>query len=389
VGVATRQTNDLGRYRIFGLPPGRYLIGAVVGQSVAGVVTADWPGYARTYFPGTPVPDDAQAVELGAVDALNVDFALARERLSRVAGTAYAAAGAPLQGYVSLTQSFRSGALASPPASMHTGDDGSFEFLHLAPGEYILHAATSPPDMSTEGELAAQFVTVNGVDATDLTVRLSPGSTIAGRVTFEGANPPEEIDVRLSAVPADPDFASFIGDPPARADVRDDGTFVMGGINGPRRLQLAQTPPGWRLKAVRVNGADATDGTLVFGTAEQSLRDVEVVLTNRVTELTAVSRSGNGSGVPPDFNVVVFPTDRARWYAGSRFLAYGVANRDGAVSVRGLPPGEYYLAAIDGRAGVGEAEALEDGGVLESLVAGRVTLTEGERRSVSVKVIDR
>ena len=38
-GVTGRQTDDLGRYRVAGLPPGRYLVEAMVGETVAGWVT--------------------------------------------------------------------------------------------------------------------------------------------------------------------------------------------------------------------------------------------------------------------------------------------------------------------------------------------------------------
>lgn len=141
-------------------------------------------------------------------------------------------------------------------------------------------------------------------------------------------------------------------------------------------------------QAVLANGIDVTDAVLVFGTAEQSLRDVEVVLTHRVSTLTVVDDGAKG-GAADDFRVIVFAAEAARRYAGSRYVALGVPGRDGIVSLRGLPPGEYYVAAI-GRNALPERPALE-GDVLESLVASaaRVTLTEGGRRSVSVNVIGR
>jgi hypothetical protein len=120
------------------------------------------------------------------------------------------------------------------------------------------------------------------------------------------------------------------------------------------------------------------------------LRDVEVVLTRRISDLIVMARSANGDAVT-DFKVVMFATDRERWYAASRFLAYEATVRDGAVSVTGLPAGEYYMATIDGRSRIGKAEALEDSAFLESLIADatKVTLVEGEHRALSVRLIDR
>jgi hypothetical protein len=390
-GGPSRQTNDLGRYRVFGLPPGRYVVSAVVGETVPGWQTADWPGYARTYFPSTPVPDEGQTVEVGqGEDRLNVDITLLRGHVARIAGTAYTAAGEPLQGQVSLIQSYRSGAIATPPVSVRTNVGGSFEFLHLGPGEYVLHATGPRANVWTEGAFGARFVTVDGADATGIVMRLSSGSTIEGRLTLEGGDRPDDPDFRLSAVPADPDLAPLLDELPARADIREDLTFEITGLNGPRRLQLTHAPEGWMLKTVLVNGADATDMVLGFGTPAQSLREVEVVLTRRISDLIVVARSANGD-VVTDFKVVVFATDRTRWYAASRFLAYEATLRDGTVRVSGLPPGEYYVATIDGRSRIGKAEALEDSAFLESLVADatKVTLAEGEHRAVSVRLLDR
>ncbi len=54
--ASPRRTDDRGRYRLFGLPPGRYLVGAVVGQLLTDQSTLDIPGYLRTYFPARQIP---------------------------------------------------------------------------------------------------------------------------------------------------------------------------------------------------------------------------------------------------------------------------------------------------------------------------------------------
>lgn len=385
--VTSRQTDDRGRYRIFGLPPGKYVIGAVVGETVPGAQTADWPGYARTYYPGTPTPNEAQLVELGAgQQSLNVDFSLVHGGLARIAGRATLSDGSPLQGVVALMQSARSGAIATSPVHLQTNGDGSFAFERVAPGEYVVQSSTRRSTVSSEGEFAAQFVTVNGTDLTGLAVHLSAGSTIDGKVTFEGGDPPEDPDFHISPVPADPDLASLVDNAPARAEIHDDWTFEVGGINGPRRLQLTQAPEGWALKTIRVGGIDATDTVFPFGTADQSLRDVEVVLTKRLTTLTVTQQGAPRS----DIRVMAFAADAARRYPGSRYMAVGPPARGGEAILKGLPPGEYYVAAL-GFETLAGSSALDEAEFMESLVAGatRVTLTDGESRTVSVKVIER
>jgi len=190
-------------------------------------------------------------------------------------------------------------------------------------------------------------------------------------------------------VPGDPDLTSLADNAPARADIHDDWTFEMSGITGPRRLQLTQAPDGWALKMVRVNGVDATDALLMFGTAEQSLRDVEVVVTNHVTELT-VTDAAAGSASAADFRVIAFATDRARRYEGTRYAALGVPGPRGAVVLRGLPPGDYYVVAM-GRGAQPDTSGSDPQEFLASLAASatKVTLTEGEHRSLRLRVIGR
>src|SRR5918993_5183294 len=98
----TATTNDLGQYRIYGLPPGDYYVSATMRGTQEMVVTEmamvatmvggsqpDSPrsGYAPTYYPGTPNGSEAQklAVAIGQ-EAQNIDFGLLGVRLVKVSG---------------------------------------------------------------------------------------------------------------------------------------------------------------------------------------------------------------------------------------------------------------------------------------------------------------
>ena len=67
-------------------------------------------------------------------------------------------------------------------------------------------------------------------------------------------------------------------------------------------------------------------------------------------------------------------------------VAIGVPERNGTAVLRGLPPGEYYVAAVD-RSMFEEVAGL-DAGSFDLLIAGatRVTLTEGAASPVSEKI---
>jgi hypothetical protein len=387
-GVGPRRTDDLGRYRIYGLLPGEYIVRALVGQLVTASGPAlDLPGYAPTYFPGTSNPNAAKFVAVGLAQQFSgIDFALARAPLVHVTGRAVDAAGNPIQGGLGLLPSRRSASMADISVGARIDRDGTFEFPNVLPGEYVLQAWKSRKNSSTEGEFASQFVAVNDSNVTGLVVRLSAGSTISGRLTLEGASPLKPAEIDLSPIPVDADLSPLLGNPPADADIKADGTFEMAGISGPRRLTLTRAPPGWTLKRVLMDGIDVTDLPIPFGRQDQSIKDVEVVLTDRGGEVSGSLTDSRGR-LLTDYTVVVFATDRERWFLESRFLKHSTPGKGGVFEVRGLPGGDYFVAAVDQL----QMEEWRDPDFLESIVSGatRVTLGDGQRLFVTPKLISR
>jgi len=363
-------------------------VAAGVGQGQPPIGAINLPIYPRTYYPATLSPNEATLVELrDGEDRLNVDITIVKGGTARVAGRVVGSNGEPAAATVSLTPSYRSGAISTGVRSMRA--DGAFAFADVTPGEYVLQAGTARRDTSSEGQFAARFVTVAGVDVSDLTLPMSAGSTISGRFVFDDGDAPATTDgFELSPFGSDRDLISFAGDPVARADVHDDWTFEMSGVSGPRRLQVVHAPDGWTVKAILVNGLDVSDEPIMFGTDDQSLRDVAIVMTSRVSAIAGTVADENGRGSFSDAAVVVFATDRERWYAMSRFIAVADASDDASFAVRALPPAEYYVAAVDKRRFTDVAGETDNPEFLESLVANatRVTLGAGARATVQLRV---
>jgi hypothetical protein len=384
-GASSSGTDDDGRYRIFGLQPGSYIVAAYAGQLVLGQPNvADLPGYATTYFPGTPNPSELRLVAVPASQDLDgVSFSLSRTPTATVSGVAVNSTGEPITGGLVLASSRRSSAVATTPVGARIQRDGSFAFPNVPPGQYVIQAYRGRSRSSVEGEFAAVGVSVNGTDVEGLFVQTSPGSTISGRLTFDGSQTPASRNLELSAVPADADLAPFDGNL-ARADIHNDWTFEMSGISGPRRLRLLRAPRGWGLKQILVNGVDATDTLLQFGSKSQSLTDVEVVLTDRMTEIAGTVADGRGRAVA-DARVVAFALDRDLWYERSRFVKIAASDASGAFTIRDLPSGAYFVSATDRRQTNGDEGQWQDPELLDSLTPGaaRITLSEGQRISVN------
>jgi protocatechuate 3,4-dioxygenase beta subunit len=83
---APRRTDDLGRYRLFGLRSGQYAVSAAVGQIVVTQPSVELPGFGTTYYPGTSDPQAIQFVRVNPSQEVSaVDFSLVRMRSARIA----------------------------------------------------------------------------------------------------------------------------------------------------------------------------------------------------------------------------------------------------------------------------------------------------------------
>jgi carboxypeptidase family protein len=385
-------SDDRGQYRVFGIEPGRYLVRAGPGDRAGllrfGIPTGDEiPGYAPSFFPGTFTAPQAARVDVAPSGSLTgVDFPLVRTAMVTVAGRVFTSDNQPFQGPLKITPRSQRELTAAYSAGAIIYPDGRFEFRDVVPGEYVISSSRGRRS-STEGEFGAVAVTVGAENVTGVILTTSIGSTLGGHLTFDGTPAPRAREVVISTMPTDPDLA------PGRSELASanpdaDGTFALGGITGTRRLRIVRLPAGWAVKSITWNGVDVTDAPLRFGTAAQSTDTLEVLLTNRVTQISGEVTDPSGRRVS-NAAVVAFATDSERWYRGSRFVRYA-ALTGGTFTIQGLPAGEYFLAAV------ARTRDLDDGGwqdrtILDKLSAGaaRVLLGDEQRLAQNLRISSR
>src|SRR5262245_4188108 len=119
------------------------------------------------------------------------------------------------------------------------------------------------------------------------------------------------------------------------------------------------------------------------GHAQQPISSGGGTIAGHVTDARAV---------PIDhYSVIVFSTDRAKWTANPRSIRFAAPSPDGGFEVADLPPGEYWVAAVDAISGNQGGGDWQKPDVLESLAprATRVVLGEHERYLTVLRLIRR
>ena len=374
------QTNDIGEYRLFGLPPGQYYVSATlrtVGMPVE--ASDDRSGYAPTYFPGTANVAEAQRVSVQAGQQVaNINMALAPIRTARVSGTAIAADGRPMSGAMILTMQ-TTGGMTMTSAGNQVRPDGTFRISGLAPGDYQL-VAQAGGLVGGDPDFATADVSVAGADVDDVRLVASKPSRVSGQVVVEG-NPPAfgPTAVSIVARPADPERMMLgIG----RGKVADDWNFELSARPG-RMLLRAIAPQGYAMKMVLLDGEDVTDRAVDIRSG-QDLTGVQVVLSAQVTELNGQVIDDKSQPIR-DYTVIAFADNREKWGYLTRYVDTGRPDQDGRYKVRGLPPGEYLVIAVDAV----EQGEWSDPEYLERIrpKARRVLLGDGETKPLDLKVV--
>jgi hypothetical protein len=287
----------------------------------------------------------------------------------------------------------RSGGIAVEPQRPVMAFDGTFVFANVPPGEYVVQAMRAREQNRGSSEFGAQLVAVSDREPAPLVITTSPGATWIGRTVYEGdglARRVTEQAPSVMPVPVDFDRAPAIGGGTYAGSTSPDGSFSMSGLYGPTRFQLMGRLDAWYLKSITIGGLDVTDTPFDFGSGTQTVTGAEVVISNAGAAISGHVTDASASPVS-NYSVVVFPTDRTKWFVTSRFLRLVRPTQDGSFEVTGLPPGEYYVAATDPIEGNDVSGDWLKSETLDQLSfrATRVTLTERQRLMTVLRLIRR
>jgi hypothetical protein len=431
-------TDDRGEYRAYGLPPGGYLVlvtpgppgsgraggsgvddirpltaaevqqalqAARAGSSSASAArpppslstAAARVNYAPVFHPGVTDVGAAATVTLGlSEERVGVDIAIQFVPTAVVSGVVTPPPGVarPASVRVTLvpagpqTEMLAGAGLRGP--STQTGPDGTYTFAGVAPGAYTVKAGTGTGGRGVAAPVtpalwATADVVVNGRDL-DVPLTLQPGLTINGHVVFEGSRPtPAELQT-LSFMLVPPGSGGMIQTYGGGGHVDAEGHFTFSNLTPDAYQFVTQwaNPSAsgtWSIKSSTANGREAFEAPLRVNANEPL--DWTVTFTDRPTNLVGTFQDRGGRAAT-DYFIIVFPADRQRWTPGSRRVRTMRPATDGTFGGKGLPPGEYFLAAVTDL----EPGEWNDPAFLDQLVrfAVTVTLREGETTTQDLRI---
>lgn len=379
----SQNTDEFGRYRLFHLPPGEYVI--VVrsdGGDFLPLGRGQSFGFVETYYPGTYSRADARRVRVrGGQETAAGDFQLTRARMMTVKGIVLDSHGTPAVSRTFVTLNHRDGGMGSTSIDAQ----GRFSFRSQPPGLYQVIARMQDENGENTLEYVSAALTLADRDLEGVVVSMKPTVNLAGRVVFDTSTAPAIAADALSigAQPKDrsmPYEAVSIHPAVVAADL----TFALRRLAGELVVRPnGRVPNTWFLKAVLLNNHDITDVPTEFR-AEDSGR-LQVVLTTRASELTGNVTDEKGEP-PASCTVVLFGEDKASWFQSSTRFRVTNPGRDGRFSLKGLRAGRYYLIAVPVDRALNSQSV--DAAAIEPLVkdATPLVLGDDEARVVDLKL---
>lgn len=348
VTIADATTDERGEFRLVGLSPGQYYVSAF-DPAFANV--GDKNGqlfYSPTFYPGVVFPDEAARITLEPGTASErIEFKLRLIRPARVAGNistpSEAGVARPLLAAAVIMSPMRNDQFSLFTTTEPTmRPNGDFLFSNVPAGRYRIQARGE-----TEREGITRFalftLPVGGTDVQGIDMSLQPGAVVSGTAEWDserGRRPASTTEIIVRAPMED---GSLFGDA-VTGYVNADDTWTIRGVMAGRHLFRVQgLPEGWELSRVEYEGADITDQPWTF--------DYRQVKSNFRITFTDVQTIVRGWVTPPrrddiqSYAVVAFPVNSVHWRPNSRFIEMTYPDSLGRYEIRGLPAGNYYIAA--------------------------------------------
>lgn len=339
-------TDDRGVYRLFGVPPGRYIVSAGVDTKRGNNGAGNVPHYyALTYHPD--VADDSRATVIEVTsggETTGVDIVLGRSArtYAAIGRIVDAETGRPVPGL-----DFGYGTLqpngTNFSSSLTTGATsnvrGEFRFEGILPGRYAAFATSREQTGWYSEPVAFQ---ISDADASGLEIKVHHGATMNGVVVMEGGSDqggaPKLSDLRFGVYVASQSITSPRSAP---LIIAPDGSFRATGLQPGKATVYLSTypePNGVSLLRVERDGVEQPEGVEIG--AREQVSGVRVILAYGTGSISGQARIEAGP-LPESLRLYV---SCQRVGSDSRQnMRQVLADARGRFAIRGLMDGEYQV----------------------------------------------
>lgn len=339
LAAGNAQTNDIGEYRLYDLPGGKYYVMAIFRN--AGPMTNAKERYLPAYYPGTNDPATAVLLVVpGGTQLRGIDMTLRRGPTVSVRGRIVHAAasgtGGPLRGgAVRLISRGQGLAMPTGQAMPFGAQSDAFEIRGVIPGSYTLLVDTAWQRRRFTYRQPLD-VGPSGIDG--LTVTIPSPADLSGQLRLEGQG---EINFGAVTVALWAKDSTPVTQTTGRA--KPDGAFSIEGLMPDNyEVSVSGLPDGLYLKSARFGSDEVIDSGLSLRGAVAGKLDL--VVSPAAAQLEGVVLDAKQQ--PAKGALVALIPDARRQ---SRTSLFKTARTDdsGRYSILGITPGDYTVYAFE------------------------------------------
>jgi protocatechuate 3,4-dioxygenase beta subunit len=373
ITAQTATTDDLGEYRLAGLPPGSYLVyaqklpendmisnNALLRREVPGGADEQAP----TFYPGTVRRREAEPIEVTAGEDSTATFQLRDDKRVIISGVVVGEDGKPVMASVGWQPTGADGMVYSGNWST-SKSDGSFKLEKVLPGSYVIQAYGGSSEKGGQQRLfARQQLEVAAEGVRNLRLILRKGWTVPGKLVVEGGSLPDAPNIGVSL------FSEAAG---AGTRVDKSGAFTLSGlVPGTYKVSFYGLPDGWYLKRAGYGNAQRSDGRVTIEEGGPPER-LDMLVSPKAASLVGTVRDESNA---PVGGAPVLLRAAGSKQSPSETKEAARSDQNGQFSFRGLAPGDYIVLLKKNHPGDPRAEAPHV----------NVSLVEAEQKTVTLKV---
>jgi Carboxypeptidase regulatory-like domain len=357
-------TDDRGVYRLFGLPPGAYVVSTHGGGSSSQSSSGRQP---RVYHPSSTGDTATEVTVVSGGEVGGVDLLLRSDPGRAISGTVVG--GGESSPYamanVFLTNVATGASMFGSARRTGSGSHG-FAIYGVADGEYEIVARRNGFNNEVDFASSPRRVTVKGSDVNGIELRLAPLGSISGEVAIEPSPGLCESKARFDREEMllflrrreKPPVHSTAPSPVRSSGVDDEGEFAIASLEaGTYHIESQLPADNWYVRSMTIARAAPAPGRAAAQPAGVNV-STGIVLKpgNKLTGVKLVVAEGaaglqgrivaekEGATLPSRLRIHLVPSETT---AANELLRYAEteARGDGKFEFKNLAPGKYWLTA--------------------------------------------